>query len=181
MTIRNDSESYGTITKLLHWVIFLCVLAQILIGFFREDIANKTIQGDLMMIHKSIGLSLIVLSILFILWGIFSRKPDWPVDMGEWEKIAARIGHTLLYCLVLVMALSGLCMSTAAGYPSSWFGVFTVLAPWVPISKPLASTFAKIHVLCAWALVVVGCIHIAASLKHQYMDKDHILSRMMPG
>ncbi len=180
MALRNNTESYGAITKLLHWVIFLCVVAQIVIGFFRKDIAGKAMQGNLMMIHKSIGLTLLVLSLLFIIWGIFSRKPDWPVDMPNWEKVAARIGHVLLYALVLVMALSGLCMSTAAGYPSSWFGVFTVMAPWVPKSKPLAGIFDTIHQVCAWTLVVVGCIHIAAAFKHQFMDKDHILRRMMP-
>ncbi|MDF1797034.1 MAG: cytochrome b [Coxiellaceae bacterium] len=181
MPCRNDSESYGSITKLLHWLIFLCVLVQVVIGFFRHDIAGKAMQGDLMMIHKSIGLSLIVLSVLFIFWGIFSRKPDWPVDMASWEKVAARIAHVILYLVILVMAVSGLCMSTAAGYPSSWFGVFSVLAPWVPTSKVLAGTFATIHEVCAWIIVVTCGLHIVASLKHQFMDKNHILSRMLPG
>lgn len=180
MSRSKQVKTYPGLMKLWHWLISLCVLAQILIGFFHDDIADKTMRGNLMMIHKSIGLTLIVLSVLFILWGLFSRKPAWPDNMPVWERFFAHVAHKALYVLVLIMALSGWCMSTAAGYPSSWFGVFTVMAPWVPHSKPLASLFSDIHSICAWILVVIGCIHIFAALKHQFIDRDHILRRMMP-
>ncbi len=179
MAMRNSSESYGAITKGLHWLIFLCVLIQIIIGFFNDSLSVFVNRGELIMIHKSIGLTLVPLSILFILWGMFSRKPDWPEGMAEWEKTAARIAHSLLYLLVFAMAASGWVMSTAAGYIPSWFGLFSVAAPWVPKSKALSSEFLFVHSVCAWSLVVLGCIHILAALKHQFLEKDHILSRML--
>lgn len=173
-------ETYGGLMKLWHWLIFLAVSAQVLIGFFRSDIADQAVRSNLMMIHKSIGLTLVPLSIAFMITGLFSRKPKWPQSMPSWERFCARVAHTLLYLLVFVMALSGWSMSTAAGYTPSWFGWFSIAAPWVPLSKPLAHILSSVHTVCAWSLVTLVGIHVLAALKHQFLERDHLLRRMMP-
>lgn len=180
MPQSSEVESYSGLMKLYHWLVALLVLAQILVGFFRGYIAEQSVRTNLMMLHKSFGLTLVVVSLLFMICGIFSRKPMWPQAMPAWKRFCARVVHTLLYLITFVMAVSGWCMSTAAGYTPSWFGFVSIAAPWVPQSKPLAHVFSTVHSCCAWVLVVLVGIHLLAALKHQFLERDHILRRMMP-
>jgi cytochrome b561 len=176
--LKNSAANYGIITKLLHWLIALCIAAQILLGFFMDDIANKALRGQAYFIHKSLGLTLLFLAVLFVLWRCFNRKPAWPAHMPQWERFAARTVHFLLYATILVMPLSGWLMSSAAGYPPSFWGWFTVAAP-IETSKALSHFFNQIHSVTAWTLSGLIGIHVVAALKHFFIDKDGVLQKML--
>ncbi len=181
MPRSNQVKTYSAVMKLLHWVIVLCVLCQILIGFFGGDLTNKSLARELMMLHKSIGLSLVALSALFVLVGLFSRKPQWPAGMPVWERFCARVAHVALYALLLLMSISGWCMATASGHTVVWFGLCQVSTPGVPLDHSLAQVFSSVHDVCAWILTAVIAVHVMAALKHQFLERDHILARMLPG
>jgi len=92
---------------------------------------------------------------------------------------AARPAHALLYTLLFAVPLAGWTMSSARGFPVSWFGFFT-LPDLVPKNKALYELLVTTHGVLAWTLGVVAIIHMLAALKHHFVLKDDVLRRMLP-
>ena len=78
------------------------------------------------------------------------------------------------------MPISGWIMSTAADHIPVWFGLFSIPFPYIPESKALSEVFEKVHEVLAWSIIVGVGLHIAAALKHHFIDKDNVLIRMLP-
>jgi cytochrome b561 len=70
-------------------------------------------------------------------------------------------------------------MSSARGFPVSWFGFFQ-LPDLVPKNKTLYDVFLGTHEALQWVLYTVVALHVLAALKHHFMLKDNVLKRMLP-
>lgn len=181
MACCDTKESYGGVTRFFHWLIFLLITVQLLLGLLMGDIANNLWHARAHTIHKSLGLVTLLFAVLFIFWRWFNPRPGWPQSMPRWEKIIADAVHTVLHWLIVLMPLSGWLMSTAANKPPSFFWLFTVSLPLVPHNSALASTAAVLHLVLAWAITVFAVLHVLAAAKHYFIDKDRILQRMLKG
>ncbi len=183
MLIKNTETKYGIISKLLHWSIAILFLVQyILIFWVKYILPEHSPTGKFLIsgLHEPIGMTILVLGILAIIWRLCNIKPLFLFSMPEWEKTAATIVHILLYVTIIVMPLSGLLMSIAAGYPPSYFGLFTVPA-FLPVNKALSTILYDVHATTAIIIVVLVVIHILAALKHHFINRDHVLKRMLWG
>jgi cytochrome b561 len=74
----------------------------------------------------------------------------------------------------------GWAYSSAAGFPIVWFGVLA-LPDFVSVDKALAELIKPLHQISAFALASLVVLHVGAALKHHWIDKDGLLSRMLPG
>ena len=182
MQFRDTATRYGIIGKFLHWSIALLVFLQIYLVYWTEwmlpqksPIANFYING----LHKPIGMVVLGLAIMAILWRISGTRPTFPKLMHSWEKFAAHLVHGLLYLCLIVMPLSGLIMSTAAGYPPNFFGWYQI-PMFIPHNKEIASYFFNIHSISGFTLMILVGLHIVAALKHHFINRDGILKRMLP-
>jgi cytochrome b561 len=97
--------------------------------------------------------------------------------MATWQQTAAHATHNLLYVLFFAVPLVGWAYSSAAGFPIVVYGVLP-LPDFVPVDKALAEAIKPWHGWLAWTMAVVVLAHIAGALKHQFIDRDNILSRM---
>lgn len=179
MLIKNTSEQYGAISKFFHWSLVLLVLIQFYLifqaQFFPKD---SPIVGFLIgNVHKPIGMLVLLLAILSYCWRIMNIKPGFPLDMPHWEKIAATIVHNLLYLCLIVMPITGLIMSVAAGRPPNFFGLYQV-PQFLAENKTLSDNFFNLHRITAIVLISLIGIHILAALKHHFIDRDTVLKRM---
>jgi cytochrome b561 len=174
---QNASQRYGLIMRLLHWLIALTIITQIIIAIAMENITGPIVR-DLYFVHKSLGLTLLSLGTLFVAWRVFNKSPALSNPIPIWQRYAANIVHFLLYCLILIMPLSGWLMSSAAGYPPSFWGWFTVAAP-LEQSQTVADFFGSVHEVCAWIMSALIIIHILAALKHALINKDDVLKQML--
>jgi cytochrome b561 len=98
---------------------------------------------------------------------------DRPCPPGSaWPTTARTTRCTLLFFLV---PLLGWAYSSAAGFPIVWFGVLP-LPDFVPAeqSPGRASSSPCMHV-SAFALAGLAVLHIAAALKHQWLDRDNLV------
>ena len=173
----NSNQRYGLIMRFLHWLIALTIITQIIIAITMENITGSIVR-DLYSVHKSLGLTLLLLGILFVVCRIFNKRPALPNTIPAWQRYAANIVQFCLYCLILIMPLSGWFMSSAAGYPPSFWGWFTVAAP-LEQSKAIADFFGSVHEVCAWIMGALIIIHILAALKHALINKDGVLKQML--
>ena len=108
-----------------------------------------------------------------------SRPPEFPSAMPRWQVLAAKLTHYGFYAVLFVMPISGLVMSAAANYPVAYFGWFT-LPNLVAPDESLKELMEVVHATLFDILVALASLHIVAALKHQFIDRDDVLQRMLP-
>jgi cytochrome b561 len=129
--------------------------------------------------HKWAGITILALSALRLLWRLTHRPPP-DVAMPAWQRNAAHTLHTLMYLLFFAVPLVGWAYTSAAGFPVVLFGVLP-LPDFVPHDKALSLAIKPWHGRLAWSLAALVLLHVAAALKHQFIDRDGLLLRMRPG
>lgn len=179
MTDDTASLRYSLPAIALHWLMALGLVAAMGVGWYASELPLSPQRLKLINWHKWAGVALLLLAVLRLFWRATHRPPpDSP--MPAWQARAAHGLHALLYGLMLVIPLMGWAHSNAAGFPVVWFGVLP-LPDLVGTDKALAETLKGVHKLLAWGLGVLVLAHLAAALKHQFVDRDGLLDRMRPG
>jgi cytochrome b561 len=143
------------------------------------DMENTPDKFKVYGLHKSFGISVLTLVIIRLMWKAVNTAPLLPDTLRRFEKLLAHIGHAILYALLFAMPLSGWALSSASGFPVSVFGQFT-LPDFVAPDNDAKHTYAEIHELLAYTLIVMIVLHVLAALLHHYYYKDNVLRRMLP-
>jgi len=179
MAVRNTEHRWGALAQLFHWLIVVLVIVQVTLASLADDLPPSARKVALLARHKSVGITILMLVILRLLWRSLNLTPLLPDTLKPYERFLARFTHAALYVLLFAMPLSGWMMSSARGFPVSWFGFFT-LPDLVPKDKSLYATLLTTHETLAWVLGAVVTLHVAAALKHHFMLRDNVLRRMLP-
>jgi len=179
MAIRNTVHRWGVVAQLLHWLIVVLIITQFTLATLFDDLPPSARKLALLARHKSVGITILMLAVLRLLWRWTNPTPTLPDTLKPWERSLARLTHALLYALLFAVPLAGWMMSSARGFPVSWFGFFT-LPDLVPKNKALYEVLLTTHGILAWTLGVVAIIHMLAALKHHFVLKDDVLRRMLP-
>ena len=189
MMWRNSTLRYGAVAMIFHWLIAAAILFQFWLGPFMADLSETDPrQFPLFQLHKSIGLTILVLSIGRLAWRLLNPVPDLPDHMPAWERFAARAVHYIFYTLMIVVPLAGWATVSAApiAVPTMWFGLFEW--PHLPILSTLPRaqkividpSLQAIHAILAFSWMALAALHIAAALKHHFRDRDQVLKHMLP-
>jgi cytochrome b561/polyisoprenoid-binding protein YceI len=173
---------YSTGAIILHWTIAALIIAQIPLGW-QMGIDKSAKSFALFQLHKSIGITILLLTLARIAWRLTHRPP--PLTVHGWEAGLARFIHGLFYVLLLALPISGwLLVSTSkVSVPTLLFGV----VPWpnLPIAAgarhALHETGEEAHELMAYIIMLAFLLHIAGALKHHWIDRDTTIQRMAPG
>ena len=179
MALRNTTYRWGALSQLFHWLIVALLITQVTLAFMADDLPAGARKLTLLARHKSVGITILTLVILRLLWRLANPTPELPPTLKPYERRLAQATHALLYVLLIAMPLSGWMMSSARGFPVSWFGFFQ-LPDLVPKSRPLYDVLMDVHHVLAWTLVGLAVLHGAAALKHHFWHKDDVLKRMLP-
>jgi cytochrome b561 len=181
-------STYSAVAIVLHWLIAALLLTNIGLAWYFGTLKGPAEVAPLAL-HKSIGITVLLLTLLRIGWRLVNRPPPLPPTLAQWERWGARISHVLFYVIMLGMPLSGWAMVSASPlikvHPTVLYGV----VPWpaVPYGHMDSDTlhglrklFANTHGLLAWVACVTIAIHVAAALKHMLIDRDDVMGRMIP-
>jgi len=177
--LKNTQQTYGSVAKTFHWLIFLLIAGLVTVGFVMEKLPMSPDKFKLFGLHKSFGITVLTLVTLRLLWKLVNAAPLLPDTLSALEKFLAHAGHWTLYALMFLMPFSGWMMSSAAGLPVSVFGWFT-LPDLVAPDKDLKEIFREVHKTAAWTLIVMVGLHVLAALLHHFYYKDNVLVRMLP-
>lgn len=186
MTLPVVRSRYSSVAITFHWLIAALIIGNLIGGLTLDwfldspDAAMKQLGFTIINLHKSIGLTVILLTLARIGWRIANPPPPLPAHMTGTETVLARITHYGFYVLMLAMPLSGWAMSSTGKiqYPILWFGLFEV--PKLPFDKSLGGFFHESHELLGWLMIATLALHVAAVVKHITMDRDNVLARMWP-
>jgi cytochrome b561 len=178
-----QAARYSMVAIVLHWFLGISIFAMFAIGIYMSDLPFSPLRLKLYNYHKWAGITFLILSVLRLLWRLVNRPPALPKAieqaMPEWQTKVYHATHYALYALFFAVPLIGWAYSSAAGFPIVLFGVLP-LPDFMSVDKEFAKQIKELHELSAFALVGLALLHIGAALKHHFIDKDGLVSRMLP-
>ena len=163
----------------LHGLLALLIVGNLALGLYMSGLSFSMTRLKLYNWHKWAGAVILALSALRLLWRLTHRPPA-NAPMPAWQRQAARGTHLLLYGLFFAVPLAGWAYSSAAGFPVVVFGVLP-LPDWVGVDRELATLLKPLHKWLALSLAALVGLHVAAALKHHFVNRDGLLLRMWPG
>jgi len=172
-----DKSKYTSIAILLHWVMALLILITWSIAIVVSDMPLSPARIAGFSWHKWLGTTGFFLVVVRLLWRGSHQVPKFEITMPAWQEKMMQCTHIALYLLMLAIPVVGWLMSSAKGYTVNYFGLFD-LPDLVEKDKGLGSVLKEIHEVLANGLMALVGLHILAALKHQFIDKDGLLSRM---
>ena len=183
MTLKSDADRWGSLAKFLHWAVVLLILAEGTLGLSMVRLHKGPGAFAYYDLHKSIGITILVLAVLRLAWRAFDPHPRAVPTMPAWQALAAKAGHALLYALLFLVPLSGWWFdSVSALRPLYFWGLFQVppLGGPDPANPDLKHIAAERHELLFWILVAIAAGHALIALYHQFIARDGVLARMWP-
>jgi cytochrome b561 len=177
--LRNTADSWGAPAKLFHWVMAALILAQIALGVMAASWRVSPTKIELFFWHKSTGMLILALVALRLLWRLANPAPLLPPGMARWERAAARMSHLLLYALMIGLPVTGWIVNSASNVPFRIFWLIPLPAIVAP-DETTADLVAAVHGGLAALLALVLAAHTGAALRHHYIKRDAVLTRMLP-
>lgn len=174
-----DTSRYTRTAIILHWLVAILIVGAVAIGMYAVTLDVSPAKLRLYSWHKWLGVTILLLAVARIAWRLRHVPPPLPAAMAAWERLAAASTHGLLYVLLFLVPLSGWLMSSAAGFPVVYFGVLP-LPDLVAKNKELAEALKIVHYVLNKTLIVLALFHAAAAIKHHVLDRDDVLTRMLP-
>lgn len=172
-------KRYTATAIALHWLMAFLIFGLLALGFTMQDLPLSPEKLQLYSWHKWAGVSAFLLVLVRLAWRLSHRPPALPAGMPKPLQVAAHAGHLALYALMLLIPLSGWLMSSAKGFQTVWFGVLPI-PDLLGKDKALGDLLQTVHMSLNLLFVAVIAGHIGAALKHHFIDKDDILTRMLP-
>ena len=192
------ASRYTKTAVVLHWLIAFGLLVMFVLGWYMADLPKDSpkipaidlfdlgiysfqleepasVRGFYFNLHKSIGVTLLVLIAFRIFWRLTHQPPALLATLKSWESKLAGLGHKVLYVLMIAVPISGLIMASYSKFGVRWFGL-----PLIPglDDKVMRENLAEVHELVGIILLVVIAVHVLGALKHKFIDKDETMKRM---
>jgi cytochrome b561 len=162
----------------LHWLIAFGIIGLLALGLYMVGLPKGLpVKATLLNLHKSIGLTVFLLVLLRIVARVAFHRPPLP-PMRPWQRAAARTTQGLLYVAMVAMPLSGYLGSSFNRYGTRFWGI--PLPKWGWDDAGLRELFFGIHEATAYVLIALIALHVAGAIKHQWIDRDNLLARMLP-
>lgn len=170
---------FAPLARLLHWLMALMIIAMLFIG--AGMVASVSERHEwLLNLHKPLGITILLLVIVRLGVRFSTRQPPLPADLPNWQALAAKASHLLLYSLMFILPLLGWAMISAAGDPvmlSSSLQLPSIL----PADAQVFAFLRKAHGYMAYLLFLTVLLHLAAALFHAWVRRDDVLDSMLRG
>lgn len=178
MRIKNTSTQYGIVIILLHWIMAILIVGMVALGLYMVRIPVSLFKLQLFGWHKEFGILILMLAMFRIVWRIGNITPLLPETIPNWQKFAAHAVHWAFYFFMFAIPITGILLTSAAGVPPSFFGLFVIPEIITP-NEHMRYLLTVIHQWLAYALILTFFAHVGAALKHHFINKDNILRRML--
>lgn len=176
--VASVEQRYGGAAIALHWLTAILIVVNLALGLSMVPLAISPRKLQWYLWHKSIGITVLLLTGMRLSWRLI-RLPPPPVAMPAWQRRGAAVAHASLYVLLLAVPVSGWLYSSATGVQVVYLGAIP-LPNLVPRDRVLGHALKVVHVTLNSVMFLLVCVHVAAALKHHYVDRDAALRRMLP-
>jgi cytochrome b561 len=181
VALKNTDSAWGAPAKFFHWLAAAMILTMLGLGWWMTHmIPSGPGRTAVFSWHAAIGYDLLALTVLRLVWRSLSRTPSLPSDTKPWERIAARIGHGLLYLATFVTAMCGWSLAGTMRTPlvKDLFGI-SIPSLVVSHDRPIHEFLEDTHAILAYVLAGFIAIHVAGALRHHFVKRNNVLTRML--
>jgi len=181
--IKPVPSAYSKTAIILHWLIALLIIGQLIGGKVMMWMDPAPLKFEIFQLHKSFGFIILALSLLRLVWRLSHKAPALPKDMKPFEKWGAKLSHIGFYVLMIGIPLSGWVMVSASTTRITTKIFKTIKVPDFPgvtRSEYMETLTENVHEKMAILIALLLLLHIGAALKHHFVDKDDVLTRMVP-
>jgi cytochrome b561 len=188
--MTTDTPRYTAVAITLHWILAALLVGMVFFGWYMEDLRHGFADGTVPLedvqqaynLHKTTGMLVLILSLARLAWRLTHKTPGMPEGMKAWEKLVAKATHAAFYVLMIGMPIMGWISASASELPSFLFNNPDLPLPRLPVpqSEGLHETSGSIHGAGGWPILILFALHALAALKHQFVDRDGLLARMIP-
>ena len=173
-------ESYDKVMRAVHWTTLLLIAgAFIAVWIADPELIGRSSAALIVQIHRSLGLTVVALTVFRLAWRWRARIPALPGDLPAVQKWAARANEVLIYMVLLTQPIVGLLYSNAYGVRVKLFLLFE-LPPVIARDLSLGEQLGAIHNFLGYSLLVLVGAHAAAALFHHFVRRDQVLNAMLP-
>ena len=162
---------------ILHWLLALLLLSQVIFGWFLEGVPTGTPERAIYVnLHKSTGICVGLIILFRIGWRLTHASPPLPQSIPNFERLAAKWSHVLLYVCMVVMPLSGYIASNFSKHGVNFFNAVR-LPPWGIDDRQIYGFFNATHISTSYVFLALIGLHVLAALRHAFRQ-DGVFSRM---
>lgn len=177
MQLKNSKLTYGLIAILFHWVMTILMIGLIILGLYMVKLPAGLEKLTFYGWHKEFGFLVLMLATLRLIWRLSNQLPELSTPL--WEKLAARGVHWLFYGFMFALPLTGWLLTSAAGFSFTFFDI-AIIPTIIEPNHQLKHFIKEIHEWLAYGLIGAIVLHMIASFKHHFKDKDNVLRRIFP-
>lgn len=172
---------YTGVAKFLHWAIAILIIMMLVFGQGFDDPKTEAEMAFSLRGHSTLGFTAIGLILLRILWRIGHPTPKLPETVSPLQAKASKLSHLLLYALMIYVPMMGLYTAAAHEMAVMPFGAFDLREALSFLGNDNFEGRRFLHEIGTWLLIALLAVHIAAAFLHQFIQKDGVLGRMLPG
>lgn len=177
------SARYTFLARVLHWVMAVGFLFMWVCGYAMTSLVaeDSALEEFLFGLHISIGVTLLGLLMVRLAVRLLQSPPPLPGGLARWERFGSHLGHWGLYVLPAAVIAVGWAETDFGGHGVSWFGLAmpkifpTMESLW---GLNLETTTALLHMWGAYTMLALAAVHVAAVVKHRWIDGHDVLHRM---
>jgi cytochrome b561 len=178
MNFRNANDEYGLISKLLHWLLAVAMIGLIAIGWYMTRLSDEDIlYWRLLDFHEAMGLGVLLLVGMKAAWLTISPKPRQLAGLAPWERHAARTVHAAFIIATVVIPLTGLLFVATNGESINLYDLITI-PNMGHLPKGVRTGLINVHYYLSYGCAMLIMLHIAAALKHHFIDLNNSLRRI---
>jgi len=180
MSLKNTAEHWGSVSKVLHWLIALLIVLLGIVGLFMGELPKTPKYFWVYTAHKSVGVLVLALVIVRLAWRLYAGAPKPVPSTPHWQECLASLTHWALYGLMLAVPLAGWFFDSASGLrPFRFFGWLN-MPRLIEQSEQASQLSHAIHVWGFWLLLLLVLGHVGAALYHHLFQNDATLARILP-
>lgn len=173
------NKRYTTFAIALHWMVAALIFCAFPIGLYMSDLKLSPLKLQLFSYHKWLGVTVFLMVVIRMVWRATHTPPALPGSIAVWQQRAAHGLHHLLYVLMFAIPVTGWLMSSAKGVPTVYLGLIP-LPDLLSKDKELGHLLENIHATLNYLMLALLVLHVAAALKHHFIERDDTLARMLP-
>ncbi len=179
MFLRNGPQQFGVVAKLIHWVMAALILGLIWLGWYMVDLSYyHRWSQDSLTAHRALGLIVLALGLFKLCWLIISPTPQPLPTLKQWERNASKLVHWVLILSMFFIPVTGYIVSTSEGAAVPVFDWFEVPALFIA-DESTRDLAIDLHYYVSYGILAMVLVHAAAALKHQFIERDGTLKRML--
>jgi cytochrome b561 len=176
---NSERGVFDQATRLMHWVTAGLMLCVFVLAFSIDLATSHTFHTALLQLHRSVGLTIWVVTLFRLGWRHFAKYPDWPGDMPQIMRVAAMASEYALYALLLLQPILGILQTNAHGDRVSLYFIGQLPAL-IQKNRPLAQQLLIAHKAVGLSLLGLITLHVSAAAFHHFWRRDDTLTAMLP-